>query len=194
MSDTRFFGELEMDDARSASDPVCMLDLDGFSGPLDLLLELARRQKVDLAKISILTLVQQDLTFIEEARALRLELAADYLVMAAWLAFLKSRLLLPLVASPDEPNADDLAAALANRLRRLEAIRAVSRLFSVATSSALIAFWLASRQSGAACLLRTGSVVRLSPTGREASGTSSDWRRPSALGRNASALHKRPRR
>ena len=128
MSDARFFGEPEFDDARSASDPVCMIDLDGFSGPLDLLLELARRQKVDLAKISILTLVQQYLTFIEEARALRLELAADYLVMAAWLAFLKSRLLLPVAASPDEPNADDLAAALANRLRRLEAIRAVSRL------------------------------------------------------------------
>jgi segregation and condensation protein A len=128
MSNSRLFTETPFEDERSTSDPVCMLDLDGFSGPLDLLLELARRQKVDLAKISILTLVEQYLAFIEEARALRLELAADYLVMAAWLAFLKSRLLLPVAAASDEPDARDLAAALANRLRRLEAIRAVSRL------------------------------------------------------------------
>jgi segregation and condensation protein A len=128
MSNSRLFAEKPFEEERSANDPVCMIDLDGFSGPLDLLLELARRQKVDLAKISILTLVEQYLSFIEEARALRLELAADYLVMAAWLAFLKSRLLLPAAAAPDEPNATDLAAALANRLKRLEAIRAVSRL------------------------------------------------------------------
>jgi segregation and condensation protein A len=128
MSETQFFGDTEFDDARSVADPVCMIDLDGYSGPLDLLLELARRQKVDLSKISILTLVEQYLSFIEEARALRLELAADYLVMAAWLAYLKSRLLLPVATSSDEPNPDDLALALANRLRRLEAIRAVSRL------------------------------------------------------------------
>lgn len=128
MSNSPLFAEKPFEDERSASDPVCMLDLDGFSGPLDLLLELSRRQKVDLAKISILTLVEQYLAFIEEARALRLELAADYLVMAAWLAFLKSRLLLPVAAASDEPDAKDLAAALANRLRRLEAIRAVSRL------------------------------------------------------------------
>ena len=128
MSEARLFAEQPFEDERGVNDPVCMIDLDGFSGPLDLLLELARRQKVDLAKISILTLVEQYLTFIEQARALRLELAADYLVMAAWLTFLKSRLLLPAAATPDEPNANDLAAALANRLRRLEAIRAVSRL------------------------------------------------------------------
>jgi len=128
MSEARLFAEKPFEDERGVNDPVCMIDLDGFSGPLDLLLELARRQKVDLTKISILTLVEQYLSFIEEARALRLELAADYLVMAAWLTFLKSRLLLPAAASPDEPNAGDLAAALANRLRRLEAIRAVSRL------------------------------------------------------------------
>ena len=128
LSNAAFFGEPDFENARSVDDPVCLVDLDGFSGPLDLLLELARRQKVDLAKISILTLVEQYLTFIDEARALRLELAADYLVMAAWLAYLKSRLLLPITRSAEEPDAADLAAALANRLRRLEAIRAVSRL------------------------------------------------------------------
>jgi segregation and condensation protein A len=128
MSESRFFGDVEFGDARSANEPVCMIDLDGYSGPLDLLLELARRQKVDLAKISILTLVEQYLCFIEEARAVRLELAADYLVMAAWLAYLKSRLLLPVTTVSDEPDPAELALALANRLRRLEAIRAVSRL------------------------------------------------------------------
>jgi segregation and condensation protein A len=101
-----------------------LVDVDGFEGPLDLLLELARRQKVDLARISILALAEQYLAFIEEARRVRLELAADYLVMAAWLAFLKSRLLLPEPPkNSDEPSAADLAAALAERLRRLELIR-----------------------------------------------------------------------
>jgi segregation and condensation protein A len=102
------------------------VDVDGFEGPLDLLLELARRQKVDLHKISVLALAEQYLAFIEAARGLRLELAADYLVMAAWLAYLKSRLLLPEAPSADEPEAADLAAALAERLRRLEAIRAAA--------------------------------------------------------------------
>ena len=100
-----------------------LVDVDGFEGPLDLLLELARRQKVDLARISVLALVEQYLAFIEEARRVRLELAADYLVMAAWLAYLKSRLLLPEPPKADEPAAADLAAALAERLRRLEATR-----------------------------------------------------------------------
>ena len=100
-----------------------LVDVDGFEGPLDLLLELARRQKVDLARISVLALAEQYLLFIEEARRVRLELAADYLVMAAWLAYLKSRLLLPDPPKADEPAAADLAAALAARLRRLEAIR-----------------------------------------------------------------------
>jgi segregation and condensation protein A len=101
-----------------------LVDVDGFEGPLDLLLELARRQKVDLARISILALAEQYLAFIEAARRVRLELAADYLVMAAWLAFLKSRLLLPeQPKTGDEPSAADLAAALAERLRRLELIR-----------------------------------------------------------------------
>src|SRR5208282_5915602 len=99
------------------------VDLDGFEGPLDLLLELARRQKVDLSRISILALAEQYLEFIEAARRVRLELAADYLVMAAWLAYLKSRLLLPEPPKGEEPSAADLASALADRLRRLEAIR-----------------------------------------------------------------------
>jgi segregation and condensation protein A len=89
-------------------------------------LMLARQQKVDLAKISILALADQYLSFIEAARQLRLELAADYLVMAAWLAYLKSRLLLPDSGPGDGPSAEDMALALANRLRRLEAIREVA--------------------------------------------------------------------
>jgi segregation and condensation protein A len=90
------------------------------------LLALARQQKVDLAKISILALANQYLVFIEAARKIRLELAADYLVMAAWLAFLKSRLLLPEAPTADGPSAEEMATALANRLRRLEAIREAS--------------------------------------------------------------------
>src|SRR6476469_5708917 len=111
-------------------EPSLVVDVEGFEGPLDLLLMLARQQKVDLAKISILALADQYLQFIEEARKLRLELAADYLVMAAWLAYLKSRLLLPEPASAEGgPSAEDMALALANRLRRLEAIReAANRL------------------------------------------------------------------
>ena len=103
-----------------------MVDVEGYEGPLDLLLALARQQKVDLSKISILALADQYLVFIEAARKIRLELAADYLVMAAWLAFLKSRLLLPEPATPDGPSAGEMATALANRLRRLEAIREAS--------------------------------------------------------------------
>lgn len=112
---------------RGESEPALHLDLDGFEGPLDLLLELARRQKIDLHRISILALAEQYLSFIEEARRMRLELAADYLVMAAWLAFLKSRLLLPEPPKGEEPSAGDLATALALRLRRLEAIREAAR-------------------------------------------------------------------
>jgi segregation and condensation protein A len=107
-------------------EPALVVDVEGFEGPLDLLLLLARQQKVDLAKISILALADQFLAFIEEARRLRLELAADYLVMAAWLAYLKSRLLLPEPASADGPSAEDMATALAERLRRLEAFRSVA--------------------------------------------------------------------
>ncbi|HEY6027800.1 MAG TPA: ScpA family protein [Pseudolabrys sp.] len=108
---------------RASTEPAMIVDVEGFEGPLDLLLMLARQQKVDLAKISILALADQYLGFIEEARKLRLELAADYLVMAAWLAYLKSRLLLPEAAPAEGPSAEDMALALANRLRRLEAIR-----------------------------------------------------------------------
>ena len=100
-----------------------VVDLDGFEGPIDLLLSLAREQKVDLARISILALAEQYLAYIQRARDLRLELAADYLVMAAWLAYLKSRLLLPEAPGDDEPSGAELAEALAGRLRRLAAIR-----------------------------------------------------------------------
>ena len=112
---------------RAESEPALLVDVDGFEGPLDLLLELARRQKVDLHRISILALAEQYITFIEAARRMRLELAADYLVMAAWLAYLKSRLLLPEPPKGEEPSAEDLATALALRLRRLEAIREAAK-------------------------------------------------------------------
>jgi segregation and condensation protein A len=108
---------------RSEGEPAFTVDLDGFEGPLDLLLELARRQKVDLARISVLALAEQYLAFVEAARKLRLELAADYLVMAAWLAYLKSRLLLPAAAKAEDPDAAGMADALAQRLSRLEQIR-----------------------------------------------------------------------
>ncbi len=101
-----------------------ILDITGYEGPLHLLLELARQQKVDIARISILELSEQYLAFIKSAQDLRIELAADYLVMAAWLAYLKSRLILP--RDDDEtvmPEADELAAHLAFRLQRLEAMR-----------------------------------------------------------------------
>jgi segregation and condensation protein A len=104
-----------------------VVDVEGFEGPLDLLLALARTQKVDLAKISVLALAQQYLDFIAEARRLRLEIAADYLVMAAWLAFLKSKLLLPEEKDEEgEPTGAELAALLAFRLKRLHAMREAS--------------------------------------------------------------------
>lgn len=121
MADLPFEDSVELD--KGVTEPSFLVDVDGFEGPLDLLLELARRQKVDLAKISVLALAEQYLEFIDEARKVRLELAADYLVMAAWLAYLKSRLLLPEQPKGEEPAAADLAAALAYRLKRLEAIR-----------------------------------------------------------------------
>jgi len=99
------------------------LDLDGYEGPIDMLLTLAREQKVDLAHLSILQLADQYLAFIAQARRLRLELAADYLVMAAWLAYLKSKLLLPEPAADGEPTGAELAAALAFQLQRLEAMQ-----------------------------------------------------------------------
>jgi segregation and condensation protein A len=106
-----------------------IVDVDGFEGPLDLLLTLSRTQKVDLRKISVLQLAEQYLGFVERARSLRIELAADYLVMAAWLAFLKSRLLLPPEPGDEGPSAEDLAAHLAFQLERLQAMRdAAARL------------------------------------------------------------------
>ncbi|MCP5382114.1 MAG: segregation/condensation protein A [Kordiimonadaceae bacterium] len=100
-----------------------IVDIEGFEGPLDVLLALSRTQKVDLKQISILELVKQYLEFVNKARALRLELAADYLVMAAWLAYLKSRLLLPEEDSEDELSAEELAARLTHQLARLNAMR-----------------------------------------------------------------------
>jgi segregation and condensation protein A len=110
-----------------AAGETLVVDVEGFEGPLDLLLALARTQKVDLAKISVLALAQQYLDFIAEARRLRLEIAADYLVMAAWLAFLKSKLLLPAEKGEEgDPTGAELAALLAFRLKRLHAMREVS--------------------------------------------------------------------
>jgi segregation and condensation protein A len=120
--------DFDRDPAHDRGEPALIVDVEGFEGPLDLLLTLARQQKVDLARISILALADQYLSFIAQVR--RLELAADYLVMAAWLAYLKSRLLLPEPAAPEGASAADLARALALRLRRLDAIRAAgARLF-----------------------------------------------------------------
>lgn len=110
-------------DERASGEPALNVDVDGFEGPLDLLLHLARNQKVDLARISVLALAEQYLAFVDRVRALRLELAADYLVMAAWLAYLKSRLLIPKVLGPDGESGEELAEILQFRLRRLEAMR-----------------------------------------------------------------------
>lgn len=100
-----------------------VVDVGGFEGPLDLLLTLSRSQKVDLRRVSILKLAEQYLAFVAAARRLRIELAADYLVMAAWLAYLKSRLLLPPDPAAEGPSGEDLAAHLAFQLERLEAMR-----------------------------------------------------------------------
>lgn len=109
--------------AERVASETLIIDVDGYEGPLDLLLTLSRTQKVDLRKISVLDLAFQYLMFIERATALRIELAADYLVMAAWLAFLKSRLLLPPDPKEDGPSGDELAAHLAYQLERLQAMR-----------------------------------------------------------------------
>ena len=104
-------------------DEALIIEVDGFEGPLDLLLALARNQKVDIAKISVLDLADQYLAFMESARNRRLELAADYLVMAAWLIYFKSRLVLPRTVTGAGPDADEMAAALRWRLQRLQAMR-----------------------------------------------------------------------
>ncbi|KAJ56631.1 chromosome segregation protein ScpA [Actibacterium mucosum KCTC 23349] len=117
-------------EARRAAEAL-IVDVEGYEGPLDLLLTMSRTQKVDLRQISILQLAQQYLAFVEQAKALRLELAADYLVMAAWLAFLKSRLLLPPEPGDEGPTGEELAAHLAFQLERLQAMRdAAARLMA----------------------------------------------------------------
>jgi segregation and condensation protein A len=112
--------------ADAADEGMLIVELGGFEGPLDLLLELARHHKVDLKQISILKLAEQYLEFIEKARRLQLEVAADYLVMAAWLAYLKSRLLIPAMPGSEEQEPADLAQRLAFRLQRLQAMRTAS--------------------------------------------------------------------
>ncbi len=116
---------LAPEETAAGGEALLRLTLDGFEGPIDLLLHLAREQKLDLARISILKLAEQYLAFMEEARTLRLDIAADYLVMAAWLAYLKSRLLLPKQEreADEEPTGEELAAALAWQMRRLEAMQ-----------------------------------------------------------------------
>src|SRR6056297_869409 len=125
MSDT-LFREDEQSVADRLAAEALIVDVDGYEGPLDVLLTLSRTQKVDLRQISVLALAQQYLAFVEEARTLRIELAADYLVMAAWLAFLKSRLLLPPDPEEEGPSGEDLAAHLAFQLERLQAMRDVA--------------------------------------------------------------------
>ena len=120
-----------MDPSERLAAEALIVDVDGFEGPLDLLLTLSRTQKVDLRRISVLELAEQYLTFVARAQKLRIELAADYLVMAAWLAFLKSRLLLPPEPGEAGPSAEELAAHLAFQLERLSAMReAAARLLA----------------------------------------------------------------
>jgi segregation and condensation protein A len=125
MSDDEFQADVLSVSERMAAEAL-IVDVDGFEGPLDLLLTLSRTQKVDLRKISVLALAEQYLGFVEKARHLRIELAADYLVMAAWLAFLKSRLLLPPDPTEEGPSGEELAAHLAFQLERLQAMRDAS--------------------------------------------------------------------
>ena len=129
-AETALDPEWEGPGAAPTDDAALYLELDGWEGPLDLLLDLARRQKVDLRQISILALVDQYLVYIERAGALRLEIAADYLVMAAWLAYLKSALLLP-KDEQEDPSPEELALRLQLRLQRLGAMReAAARLLA----------------------------------------------------------------
>ena len=126
MSETEEFESDAMSVSARLAAEALIVDVEGFEGPLDLLLTLSRTQKVDLRKISVLELAEQYLGFVEKARHLRIELAADYLVMAAWLAFLKSRLLLPPDPSEDGPSGEELAAHLAFQLERLQGMRDVA--------------------------------------------------------------------
>ena len=127
MSPTLENSDFQEDEPRRADDAQAadhlLLNIDGYEGPIEILLEMARGQKVDLMQISILQLARQYLSFIDRAKEMSLDLAAEYLVMAAWLAYLKSRLLLPQEVSEDEPSAEDMAEALQFQLRRLEAMQ-----------------------------------------------------------------------
>lgn len=128
----RLWGENNDLRDRATDEPELLVDVTGFEGPMDLLLHLARTQKVDLTKISVLALAEQYLSFIEKVRALRLEVAADYLVMAAWLAFLKSKLLIPKQPNEQGESGEEMAAVLQFRLQRLEAMReAAARLVNL---------------------------------------------------------------
>lgn len=130
MEKTDDFEDGQTSAAAGAMSPF-VIDIDGFEGPIDVLLTLSRTQKVDLTRISILQLADQYLAFVAEARSVNLELAADYLVMAAWLAYLKSRLLLPAMGGGEEPSGEEMAAALTFQLRRLESMQeAGERLMS----------------------------------------------------------------
>lgn len=122
------FAEDPVPDQNAVGVDGLLLNLDGYEGPIDVLLQLAREQKVDLTQISILQLARQFLAFIDRAQSMRLDLAAEYLVMAAWLAYLKSRLLLPQAPQDtDEPTPEDMAAALAYQLRRVEAMQSAAQ-------------------------------------------------------------------
>lgn len=136
MTDTAFEEDPPRQEGMSAEGrhdaDAFLLNIDGYEGPIDILLTMARDQKVDLSKISILQLARQYLVFIDRAKELQLDLAAEYLVMAAWLAYLKSRLLLPVEENEDEPSGEEMAEALQFQLRRLEAMQeAAERLFAL---------------------------------------------------------------
>ena len=131
MSDPTGFEEDRLSVSDRLAAEALIVDVEGYEGPLDLLLMLSRTQKVDLRRISVLQLAEQYLSFVEKAKVLRIELAADYLVMAAWLAFLKSRLLLPPDPTDEGPSGEELAAHLAFQLERLQAMReAAARLMA----------------------------------------------------------------
>ena len=160
MSIDTSFEEPQKDDATRTLGEL-VLDLEGFEGPIDLLLTLAREQKVDLSRISILQLADQYLEFIAGARAIHLDIAAEYLVMAAWLAYLKSRLLLPEEEKDeDEPSGEEIAALLAFQLRRLEAMREAavepSKVGKVRLSIAVVLFL-----AGGHAANITGSDIRI---------------------------------
>ncbi len=143
MSVQEFEEDLPFEAARQAlgENTPLIVDIDGFEGPMHVLLELARKQRVDLRNISILELAEQYLSFIERIREVRIELAADYLVMASWLAYLKSRLLLPTPKKDDdEPSGEEMAIRLAFRLRRLHAMRLASKALMEQTRTGVDTF------------------------------------------------------